>query len=304
MVYWKTLHTRMHDSLQISMAHFSDFYKPSVKFPHGTAFATAFVSTGQIMRRIEAGGSDKRDRGLELRDSQVQYKPLDLIHHKGAEVHKPLFVAPTASVSGSVIIEEGCSFGWGSCVRNQSGGKVGIGRNTHIGDTAVVRTPMKHNISTLIGENVVIGQGALVEAATVDDGAVIGAGAVIMPGCVVGKGAYILPQTVLTQKTIVPPFSVWGGRPGRYLRDVTVDEVGVELEEVSELAAAYKDEMMDQIPMTDGKALYKLALENGHTQGRRRVFEIADSNVRTQDVWVDFSDDWHAFVQESRHPQV
>lgn len=50
-----------------------------------------------------------------------------------------------------------------------------------------------------------------------EDDVWIGAGAIILPGVTIGKGAVIGAGSVVTKD--VPPFTVYGGNPAKYIKD-------------------------------------------------------------------------------------
>ena len=45
----------------------------------------------------------------------------------------------------------------------------------------------------------------------------VGAGALILSGVTIGDGAVIAARTLLTAGTKVPPYSIWGGTPGKQI---------------------------------------------------------------------------------------
>lgn len=69
-----------------------------------------------------------------------------------------------------------------------------------------------------IGDNVVIGEGSVVEAAAIGTGVYIGKNCVISKQCILKDCCWIKDNTVLAADTIVPPFSIFEGCPGAYIR--------------------------------------------------------------------------------------
>ena len=104
-----------------------------------------------------------------------------------------------------------------------SGAKIGRG--------AQINTPNVNDAgSVTIGERVVIGgyatinahlteKGELVMAPVViGDGALIGTGSIVQPGCTIGEGAVVASRAVVPKWTEIPPGEVWGGIPAKCIR--------------------------------------------------------------------------------------
>lgn len=103
--------------------------------------------------------------------------------------------------------------------------------------------------ATTVGRSVVLGDRCLLRSATVGDGAVLGDGCALLEGSVVGAGAVLQPGTVLPPGRLVPAGQVWGGRPARYVRDVSKDEAAAHAaraDDVARLAAAHAAEELPE----------------------------------------------------------
>lgn len=169
---------------------------------------------------------------------------LNLFNRKPA-VSANAFVAPNASLVGDVTVGEGSSVWYGSVLRGDVG-RISIGSNTSIQDGTVIRTasgklgrslPGTTRESTSIGDNVTVGHGVSIHAATIEDSAMIGIGAVLLEGCKVGKGAIVAAGSVLLPGTVVPSGEVWAGNPAAKHRDLKDEERSY----LPKLAAAYVD---------------------------------------------------------------
>ena len=81
-----------------------------------------------------------------------------------------------------------------------------------------------------IGDNVVVGGNATINAHLVEsgeivlapvsigDGALIGGGSIVQPGCTIGDGAVVATRAVVPKWTEIPSGEVWGGIPARFIK--------------------------------------------------------------------------------------
>jgi carbonic anhydrase/acetyltransferase-like protein (isoleucine patch superfamily) len=88
---------------------------------------------------------------------------------------------------------------------------------------------------TRIGADVVIGHGAVIHAATVEDGCLIAIRATVLSGAVIGEGSIVGAGALVTEGKVIPPRSLVLGVPGRVVRQI--DDAQADL--VREQAARY-----------------------------------------------------------------
>src|SRR6188508_2578412 len=96
---------------------------------------------------------------------------------KRPKIGKRVFIAPTAVIIGDVEIGDGASIWFGAVLRGDEG-QILIGAESNVQDNAVLHTTP--NFPTVLATRVTVGHGALLEGCTVDEGAVIGMGAVVL----------------------------------------------------------------------------------------------------------------------------
>jgi len=96
------------------------------------------------------------------------------------------FVAPCASVVGSVDIADKSSVWYGSVIRGDGSAKVSIGSGTNVQDMVVIKS--LEGMPCSVGSGVTIGHSAVLTGCTVGDGSLVGMGAVIGTGAVVESG--------------------------------------------------------------------------------------------------------------------
>ncbi len=129
------------------------------------------------------------------------------------------FVAPTATVVGWVKVGAGASIWYGAVVRGDVE-KIIIGDQTNIQDGAILHgTPGQ---VTLLEECVTVGHRAVIHAATIEGGSLIGIGAVIMDGVRIGAGSIIGAGAIVTKD--VEARSLMVGIPAKRVRTVTDTE--------------------------------------------------------------------------------
>ncbi|MBW0005138.1 MAG: gamma carbonic anhydrase family protein [Hyphomicrobiales bacterium] len=114
-------------------------------------------------------------------------------------------IAPNAVICGDVTIGANCSLGFGAVVTAESG-KVAIGKNCVIMDTAVIRGVRNHPAS--IADNVLIGPRAYVVGCTIEGEAFIATGATIFNGAKIGRAAEVRINAIVHLRTVIAPDAV------------------------------------------------------------------------------------------------
>jgi len=154
----------------------------------------------------------------------------------GADV----YIAPTASVIGDVTIGEGSSVWHGASVRGDCW-TITIGRYSNVQDGCVCHCTTG-GPELVVGDNVTIGHGAIIHSCTVEDGALIGMGAVILDGARIGKGSIIAANAVVLEGTVIPPGSLVAGVPGKIRKQVdpeVIERLTAQSMEYYELTLSY-----------------------------------------------------------------
>lgn len=135
------------------------------------------------------------------------------------------FVAPNAIVMGQVEVAAGASIWYGAIIRGDLE-RIVIGASTNIQDGAIMHgAPGK---LTILEDFVTVGHRAVIHAAYVERGSLIGIGAVVLDGVRVGFGSIIGAGSVVTKD--IPPRSLAVGVPAKPLRDLSEAEVAHLLE--------------------------------------------------------------------------
>jgi carbonic anhydrase/acetyltransferase-like protein (isoleucine patch superfamily) len=124
----------------------------------------------------------------------------------GADV----FLAPTAVLIGDVRVGDRSSVWFGAVLRGDLS-RIEIGERCSIQDTAVIHCAVE--LPTLIGDEVTVGHGALLEGCTIEDGAVIGMGASVLQHARVGRRTMIAAGGVVPERMQVAPGVLAAGVP-------------------------------------------------------------------------------------------
>jgi len=141
--------------------------------------------------------------------------PIYEFEGKTPKIHPTVFVAPTASIIGDVIIDEGSSV-WPGAVLRGDFNNITIGKFTSIQDNAVIHaTPWN---PTKIGDHVTIGHGAVIHAATIENNTLIGMKAVILDGSKIHENSIIGAGSVVVENTEIPANSLALGIPAKIVK--------------------------------------------------------------------------------------
>jgi carbonic anhydrase/acetyltransferase-like protein (isoleucine patch superfamily) len=132
-----------------------------------------------------------------------------------------VYVAPSASLIGSVVVGNDCTFWFGAVVRGDND-FVRIGDRTNIQDNCVVHPDP--GIPVRIGANVSVGHLAMVHGCTIGDGSLIGIGAVILNHAVIGKNTIVGAKTLIPERKTFPDGVLILGQPGKVVRELRPED--------------------------------------------------------------------------------
>lgn len=133
-------------------------------------------------------------------------------------VGKDCFLADNATLTGDVVMGDGCSIWFNAVIRGDVH-SIRIGNNVNIQDGAIIHcTYQKAPVN--IGNNVSIAHNAIVHGCTLHDNVLIGMGAIVMDGAIVHSNSIIAAGAVVMEGTVVESGSVWAGVPARKVKDI------------------------------------------------------------------------------------
>ena len=128
------------------------------------------------------------------------------------------YLAPTAVVTGDVILAENVNIWYGAVLRGDSG-RITVGRGTNIQENCILHE------ETTIGEACTLGHGAILHGCTMGDGCLIGMGAIVLTGAVLVEGCLVGAGALVTGKTVAPAGSVLLGSPAKVVKTLTPEEM-------------------------------------------------------------------------------
>ncbi|HYW93144.1 MAG TPA: gamma carbonic anhydrase family protein [Gammaproteobacteria bacterium] len=142
------------------------------------------------------------------------------------------FIADSAVVIGSVVLEENASIWFNTVVRGDND-LITIGRNSNIQDGAVLHTDAGIKLS--VGPDVTVGHKAMLHGCTIGENSLIGISAVVLNHAVIGRNCLIGANTLIPEGKEIPEGSLVLGSPGRVVRQLE----GGEIEMLRASAAGY-----------------------------------------------------------------
>ncbi|MFW5918682.1 MAG: gamma carbonic anhydrase family protein [archaeon] len=133
------------------------------------------------------------------------------------DVHADASVSRESTLVGDVAVGANASV-WPGVVLRGDMAPVHVGTASHVGDNATVH-------ASWIGEAVMVGHGAVLNEARVEDWSLIGFNATINSDVTVGESSVVAAGTVVPEGRSIPPESFVRGVPARVtpLEETTVD---------------------------------------------------------------------------------
>ena len=127
------------------------------------------------------------------------------------------FIAPTAVLIGDVVVEEGASVWFGAVLRGDFN-RIVVGAGSTVQDNSVLHTA--EDQPTVIGSNVTVGHLSMLEGCTVEDGALIGMGSIVLNRARVGRRAMLAAGSVVREGGEIPPEVLAAGVPAQIKKEL------------------------------------------------------------------------------------
>jgi carbonic anhydrase/acetyltransferase-like protein (isoleucine patch superfamily) len=130
------------------------------------------------------------------------------------QVSERAFIAPTAVLVGNVIVHEDASIWYGAVLRADHGEQpIVVGPGSSVQDNCVIHVALDHG--TIIGSDVTIGHGAILEGCDIGDGALVGMNAVVLDHAQIGARALLAAGSTVLAHGQIPPDCMAAGAPAK-----------------------------------------------------------------------------------------
>jgi len=131
------------------------------------------------------------------------------------------YIAPDASVIGSVVLENDVSI-WFKVVIRAENDRITIGEGCNIQDASVLHVDPGYPMT--LGKSVSIGHKVMLHGCTIGDGSLIGINSVIMNGARIGRGTLVGANTLVAEGKEIPEGVLVLGSPGKIVRELRPEE--------------------------------------------------------------------------------
>lgn len=137
------------------------------------------------------------------------------------QLAEDVFVAASGDVIGRVTLGRHASVWYNATLRGDIN-EIVVGDYSNIQDNAVLH--LSDDFPCIIEDYVTVGHSAIVHAATVKTGVLVGMGAIILDGAIIGERSIIGAGALVTGGVEIPPDSLVLGSPGKVVRPLTEQE--------------------------------------------------------------------------------
>ncbi len=153
------------------------------------------------------------------------------------------YIDPSAQVIGDVTLGERSSI-WCNATLRGDVNRIVIGNESNVQDNAVLHVD-EGDFPLHLGDRVTVGHSAMLHGCTVEDGALIGIGAIVLNGAKIGAGAVIAAGALVSEGVEIPAGSLAMGVPAKVRRQVTDEEkirFSVNADHYVTLCQSYREE--------------------------------------------------------------
>lgn len=133
-------------------------------------------------------------------------------------MEKTVYIAPNATVTGDVTLENNVSIWHGAVLRGDMGA-IHIGEGSNIQENCVLHEKVT------VGAGSTVGHGAILHGCTVGDHCVVGMGSIVLNGAVIGNHCIIGAGSVVTGKMNAPEGSLLLGNPAKVVKPLTQEQI-------------------------------------------------------------------------------
>jgi carbonic anhydrase/acetyltransferase-like protein (isoleucine patch superfamily) len=128
------------------------------------------------------------------------------------------WIAPNATVIGSVVLENNASL-WFNVVVRADNDVITIGENSQVQDGSVLHADPGFPLT--LGKNVSVGHMVMLHGCTIGDNTLVGIGSIVLNGAKIGKNCLIGANCLITEGKEIPDNSLVMGAPGKVVRELS-----------------------------------------------------------------------------------
>jgi carbonic anhydrase/acetyltransferase-like protein (isoleucine patch superfamily) len=132
------------------------------------------------------------------------------------------FIAESAEVIGNVRMHSHTSVWFGTVIRGDNE-LIEIGEGSSVQDNCTFHTDPGFPLT--IGKHCSVGHNAILHGCTIEDGALVGMGAIVMNGAKIGKESVVGAGALVPEGKEFPERSLIVGAPARVVRTLTDEQV-------------------------------------------------------------------------------
>lgn len=143
------------------------------------------------------------------------------------KIDSSAFVAENAAVMGDVQIGEKSSVWYNVTIRGDVA-PIRIGKETNIQDGSVLHGTHDRegqNVGVTLHDRVTIGHLVMLHGCEIGSGCLIGMGSTVMDTVKIGENSLVAAGSLVTEGKVFPPRSFIMGRPAKWVRELTDQEI-------------------------------------------------------------------------------
>lgn len=145
-----------------------------------------------------------------------------LLGERRVECRGEHYIAPNATLIGSVVLEDRASVWFNAVIRGDND-LIIVGERSNVQDGAVLHTDA--GVRLTIGRGCTIGHMVMLHGCTIGDNTLIGIKSVILNHARIGSNCIIGANSLITEGKEIPDNSLVMGSPGKVIRQLTPEEV-------------------------------------------------------------------------------
>jgi carbonic anhydrase/acetyltransferase-like protein (isoleucine patch superfamily) len=153
--------------------------------------------------------------------SQIMGKYIEDLKAK-VKLGKDVFIAPNATLIGDITLGDNVSVWYGAILRADAD-KIIVGDRTNIQDGVIFHTDPGMTIT--VGEENIIGHGAIIHGCSIGNNNLIGIRATILNQAKIGNCCIIGAHALVTEDMVVPDYSMVLGSPGKVVKTLPPETI-------------------------------------------------------------------------------